>query len=543
MPATTLPSPTDRQVSVSAVTAVIDAWAAWDRHPTSRTHVVVLERALEAAGASPDARQAVVALRHTGSTLAAAVKAVLVPTPAARPVADRAPVGQGSQTPNSRPAPPRSRDNRPRSGRTPAAEGSSRYRSLATDGETLRGALGHLELQAGVDARQVALAARTLEPTGELVVWVHRSAGWDLTGDDEHPAPFHPEGTMRGDMVAVDVPGEPVWLAPADDFAGAADVDELLAAVLDYHRLVGLTYAYSAGSTAHALIRTTQGRHRLGRPHPHPEIEAHVTAWATPAHNWSRPVVDADRELGYVAAFDRNASYLSAWAGTALSDGAWSHHLDIAVDAGPEGSKPAGYWLVDTDPLDDALAGWPNPFDRRGITAGPRWLTTPLAQLAAELAHHNLGVDLVAEQVWWADTSGRYLTKAGDTLRDARTSAPSVVVRDAVKATYVRGTAWFDKVSPSNVLHRPHWRRTILDRYVANTWRRLLNTGQPPLGQSDIDCIYLPVAADGIPADLTLGAGLGQFKPAGPVVALDQVDELLDTGDTRGFVRAYHAHG
>lgn len=411
--------------------------------------------------------------------------------------------------------------------------------SVATDGHWVHGYRWTAELAPNTTPEQAGEVARSHEPAGELIMWVHPSAPWELAGPDDETG-----YTLRGSWIQLPMPGEPVWLAPAapTDFAAAPDAGALAAAVWRFAETVGLAYAYSGGSTGHALIRTTQGRHRLQRPWPEPELENCVTAWATPAHHWTRPANDLERR-GWVRAFDRNGSYLAAWSGLVLGDGPWTHaDTELAVDAGTESSKPPGYWLIDTGPLADALAGYPNPFDRRGVAEGPRWLTTPLAQLAGELAA-AAGVDLVAVDGWWCDTSIRPLDNAARVLRDARELlADCPPALDALKGTYVRAVAWFESgAPPGELLHRPHWRRSILDRHVANTWRRLHDTPAGPLAQSDIDAVYYPVDETGTPPPgMRLGRGLGQFKPAGPILPARRLAELLDAGDGRGFIRAYH---
>ncbi|HWG72612.1 MAG TPA: hypothetical protein VG184_01010 [Acidimicrobiales bacterium] len=219
----------------------------------------------------------------------------------------------------------------------------------------------------------------------------------------------------------------------------------------------------------------------------------------------------------WVLVCDRSGSYLSAWASSVVADGAWTRRPGPSPLPLPgEVKRTAGYWLLDRVELGAlAPAGLPDPFLRhRGPDAGPVWVTTPLAELAAELA---AGKEVTVLQAWTAaeairplDGAAKRLSAARERLiADARPAA--AVALDALKAGYAAATSWFEYgPQPPSPLARPQWRRAILDRYVANTWRSLAKADVAPFDH----LVGRHPDPRPVPADVPAGLVHGQRRRA-----------------------------
>lgn len=437
-------------------------------------------------------------------------------------------------------------DSRRRGRRFSAA--SDRYVSLATDGQVLVGLDGRrVEVGGGDSCVVMAAAARQLAggDGAELIVFIHPAAhdGWGLpahAGLEEPPAFF--AGATRVGPAAWAVPGAPkvYFLLPAHsgDFAGAADVSQLLAAVEAFRQAVGMAYLFSGASTLHKLIKA---RSRPTIPPPEPDLTPPYTptAYAVPAHAWHRPLADGG---GWVRAFDRSGSYLAAWRGVTLSDGPWEQSTDVVVIPGPESGRPPGYWLVSEATraavtaaaaslgLPDPLTRWAGP----DAPPGPLWATTPLLQLVVDI----LGEAIPVDEAWITPGHCRALDVPGEVLGAARTTLAAGtpadrIALDVVKVGYAAAVAWLEYgPGPGDALHRPHWRRTLLDRHVANTYRGLQKATTAPFALTGVDCALFAVdGPDTVPEGLRIGTGLGAWKPKGqPVPAAAAADALADRG-------------
>ncbi len=92
-------------------------------------------------------------------------------------------------------------------------------------------------------------------------------------------------------------------------------------------------------------------------------------------------------------------------------------------------------------------------------------------------------------------------------IADPRPAAQ--VALSALKAGYAAATSWFEYgPQPPAALARPRWRRAILDRYAANTWRSLAKADIAPFGLTDVDAALFAVdQPDRVPEGLRAGTG------------------------------------
>ena len=102
----------------------------------------------------------------------------------------------------------------------------------------------------------------------------------------------------------------------------------------------------------------------------------------------------------------------------------------------------------------------PDPFRRHGATEGLIWLTTPLVQLATELAD-QAGTQLVAKEAWLSSERSRPLDTPATRLADARQElmedpAPEAAVALSVlKEGYAAATAWLAPLPPAALVNSP----------------------------------------------------------------------------------------
>lgn len=378
----------------------------------------------------------------------------------------------------------------------------------------------------------------------ECVLWVHETDArrWDFPRLPSEGIAYHYGARIYGNHGWMIVAGEPaVHIAVVDwlgDFGGTADPDELGVQVEAWREHVGMAYLFSAADTIHKLILSF---HALAPAEPEPELDGWApTALASPGTVWESDTF-TDPGVPWVRCYDRSGSYLAAWSGLRLTAGPWNAWPSGVAEKGPESSRPAGYWQV----APSMLPAVPlfNPWRRQGMhdEGEPVWLTTPLVQLAVDL----LDTPLPYMRAWVTQQAGTWLTQPADRLKTAREAldlAGHQPALDALKVGYAAATAWFEYgPKPPKPLGRPYWRRAILDRYTANTWRNLAKARPAPIALTDIDCAIFPLERpDGQPAGLRLGRGLGAWKPKGPPIPIEsaraaggarQISRLADGAD------------
>lgn len=369
--------------------------------------------------------------------------------------------------------------------------------------------------------------ARTIAPA---VLWVHESA---------HALYGLPEsGHELGSVMALppDAASSPGWVrlakdlhlalpAYSGDFAELEAPIDLLYALRQFAEHVGMQFMFSAPSTVLALIGAKMSI-PLSQPSGVPYIGS---AFAIPAHTWTRPADAADRGLPAVQLFDRRASYLAAWRSAVLPVAAPGAAAWLAQER-PNRIAAPGYYLIDVRALAPFLARERlyNPFARAHgeELEGAVWLTEPLATLALELAA-EAGVTLECGRAVTSTAATRALDLVAERLGDARKALEAGLalgedpraraVIAAIKDGYTRGTAHLEfGRKPGHALHRPEWRHSIVDRSVANTYRSLRRASRRPLVMGGIDAAVFPVITADLPIDgLREGPELGTWHRRG----------------------------
>lgn len=446
---------------------------------------------------------------------------------------------------------------RPRGAGTRRRGASGFYGLCSTDGERMVTAHGTTGLPStGADLGHLAEAARALVPPGahtELVCYVHEAAMGPLglparapatPEGEEHPYPAASSAAGRhrlryyGDSGGVTIEGTPrvhlLFAGWSRILDGTSSAEELLAAAELYRQTMGLALAFSPAATVRQIVKTSPALAGLPAEEP-PGVDGWRVSSFAAQHTWtSGEALDAG---AWIQLMDRRGSFLAVW-NADLPAGPWEE----AGRADVEGKLPAGYYLLDLAELRAELATrrLPDPFHRHGEQEHRAWLTAPLAQLAGELSLDVCGAVLNAERRILAGTTKRFLGHAYDVQRAAIAtlgddgSPAALAALGAVKAGYAQATGWleFDGLS-GDVLYRPAWRHTIIDRHVANTGRALLKAR--PVAWGDVDTAAFVVPSPGeLPEGLPVRPGrLGDWKPKGRPMPWAKAQEALGRGGMR----------
>ncbi|NEC13182.1 helix-turn-helix domain-containing protein [Streptomyces sp. SID8014] len=254
------------------------------------------------------------------------------------------------------------------------------------------------------------------------------------------------------------------------------------------------------------------------------------------AHDWARPMTDAECTLRHLVGIDVNMAFAAGANGLNVGLGEATHVKAPAFDP-----KLPGSWLVDLSHVDlsRVKAGkdrWveldgsllPSPFTPKGERPeGPAWYATPTVAYAVEL-----GYEVRPVEAWVRYDHGRYLDGWYNRLRDAYLAtmadlgvdadlAPAdfltamdgykardpelAIVVSAVKATVKgglgklrerpRGEGWRPG-EPWRALSRPTWRpdirAAVISRTRINLHRKIVKhaafTGQYPIAVLS-DCV------------------------------------------------------
>jgi hypothetical protein len=451
------------------------------------------------------------------------------------------------------------------------------YVPLATDGSVILGPDGSRRKLPGpveaLDAGHIAEAARELSAGRPAVVQVlpaaHDALGlpevWSVGPEaagaellDAHPLAARAiargvpvrlasnasgalaVGETHADTVEIDFPA---W-SGSGDFRGAVDLDGLERSTVLYAEALGLTYATSGAATVTHLIRNLNPK--LGPAWPEPEaVNWKRARHAVPGNGWHRELSTTEKARPYVAVYDRSGSYASTWGGLVIGTGRWEP-MTGPVEL-PTKDTPAGYWLIDVEPLREALGLGTtkgDPFAKHGNPTGPQWLTTPLAQLARDLAD-AAGLDLRALSAYLWPSVARPLTKPGERIRAARQALAADLSPEAraalavVKTGYSAALGWTEYSNKApDPLARPYMNRANIDRFGANLWRSLEHADPAPFGWVDIDaCLFAVEAPEASPWPAAkIGPAYGQWKSKGRPVPMAEALELIETGNVRGLV-------
>lgn len=292
---------------------------------------------------------------------------------------------------------------------------------------------------------------------------------------------------------------------------------------------------YSPPGAIHQLIKLAHPR--LGRALPEPVLDPpwRDTAYSVPANAWSRKLTEDERGAGWVRAFDRSGSYLSAWSSAELPYGAWVEEGPRHVARSLREKLPPGYYLVEA--AADSWWWWLPRLtyrhqDQRG--GGPRWITAPMA---TQLAHRGIGVHVLhswttVESTRALDATAALLSRARVGLRDN----PAALAE--LKFGYAGAVAWWEHGPKSGPMARPAWRRTVMDRFVVNTWRSLMATWPYPFAMTDVDtALFALPAADTRPRNLRVGPELGAWRPKGEAVKMRDVTRAWKDGGAHAALK------
>jgi hypothetical protein len=322
----------------------------------------------------------------------------------------------------------------------------------------------------------------------------------------------------------------------------ARDGQELLTQVRAYNTALRFDYRYSPGATSTALMREVHGG-GAGKDKRYIQLEAPgampppVTAPELDEQDifWIRGLLEDEQDYEWVHAIDKNADYLGASGIPELGLGEWTH------ERGPKGliggsahfTGPAyihvdeviGSYSMRTIPL-----LLPDPLPPEGV-----WCMAPTVN-AAISAGYCLHFD---EWYTWAHHA-RVLEPWQKRLAIARTAlADWPLASQVLKQTYTHGLGWLGSDAwdrTGDMLYRPDWRHTIIAQAAANIWRavqKAVNRDVRVVAVAERDTLYivsksahtLEVAEQ---AGLKMGRGLGQWKPKGMPMRLDDVRPMLD---------------
>jgi hypothetical protein len=86
---------------------------------------------------------------------------------------------------------------------------------------------------------------------------------------------------------------------------------------------------------------------------------------------------------------------------------------------------------------------------------------------------------------------------------------------------------------------RPAWRRTILDRFIANTYRSLAGATPAPFAWTGQDTVLFALAdPEATPDGLRMGLELGAWKPKGRAAPRAAAEAALHAGGYPALLRA-----
>jgi len=263
------------------------------------------------------------------------------------------------------------------------------------------------------------------------------------------------------------------------------------------------------------------------------------------AIHWSRKPELAEAALGWVHCYDGNGAYLAAY-NTEVNLGGWRQ-----VDRPKFDPKQPGYWLVDPPKWGDRLL--PSLFDPTGRAAstgreGPRWFLTATLRLAGEM-----GYEFEPGAAWLPDGDyGRWYEPWYRRVRDARAAlmvAGDVDSQAVLNALKVVWHATHSQVGTKSQGNRKDHDQAIIAAYAANLTRRLLKIADAsqrwPLAIGTDAIAFASADPDPVsacPAGMTLGTGLGEFKPQGSL-SMAEALPLLGSGRSGDIARLFDLAG
>lgn len=435
-----------------------------------------------------------------------------------------------------------------------------------SDGTTIARAHGNKLERATLAGLLAACRAR-----GVTQLWVHPnvagSLAFDIASSPGTPArgkwDIQPDPALeydRGWYVALEpgvygrlalvFPGARHLSQRAPALAETHNGAELLAALLLLRAHLGVTYAYSPGSTGTYLLRHLHKRAASDRRFIplDPAGELPPPAYHVPADtalSWVRPLTETERDRAYLHSYDGNGARLHASSSLPLGVG-MAEHYDTAEElqrtrgiGASDRHKRPGYWRITLDvpaerALETALANerellgleggaaqaqaraqaeagatLPSLLRTAGAYAVPGarerdvWVTSPTLRLLAEL-----GIPYTLHEAWVWLESHQLLQPWYKRVRDARRDLASKaqagelgarVALSTIKSIYTKFYAWlamrregYDNPE-DNPLYRPDITHAVIAAERANFLRAFLTLargGVRPFA-AYTDCVYI----------------------------------------------------
>lgn len=410
---------------------------------------------------------------------------------------------------------------------------------------------GHVDIDEDGEDDDVNAAARKAfaELDEHPMVANAKAAGWEF-GQGGHLNTYtklwHPE-LLREGVYIVARPWNRLTRVPM--LVNSQDPSELVHNLCDWANTVGQPFLISPAVTALELVDHTRpplraddersGSHatrRAVRRDEPAELPPFVrspdsrTRIIEADYSWWRPfstLLEDEKTLPYVHAYDRGASYLAQWSGLDLGISGLIHRT--GADAGWDGTQKPGYFLYDAIEWPDWLL--PEPTRLAIVEDGRMWGTShTLRQLQL------VGATPVVHESYTWTTTARYLDKAAAKLRAARDST-NLAVSQTAKAAYASGTGKFAERRNGGRQTGHLWRPDWTDHVKAAARTGILLTlmglreraGINPLAVARDTIVIASAEADPVtawPGDpAKLGTKPGQWKPE----ASGRLDEWAPT--------------
>lgn len=373
--------------------------------------------------------------------------------------------------------------------------------------------------------------ARAGEGLSHPVVGRTLAAGWRFERPSARPG-LSPLMVLRHDLgpkVELHVPawGDSGERAQATwpSFAAVDSAEDLAAEVAALQSALwpgrGWALDYSHISTFRRLVGALNHEHPL-RP---------LAAEVEPLHEAELPNYLA-AELpteGYVVAYDRNKSFLSALGTVNLSPSGPFVPAEICAEffelAGKDQGEQ-GRLLCRGEPK----AGHVEAVFGDGRR--PKWLPTSLVGLVRE----GLVANLRPIRAYTSEGSFRYFRPLADRVRAGLPELAGQAAATAeLKRIYSKGIVALERPGDgSPEWYRPDWKAEILGEHVANTWRALARAregGACLVGTGGRDAALFVVPELGHPPPgLRVGPGIGAWKPIGRPLLASYVAALASKG-------------
>lgn len=251
-------------------------------------------------------------------------------------------------------------------------------------------------------------------------------------------------------------------------------------------------------------------------------------------HNWSRKPSAAEKQLKYVHAYDRSASYLAA-ADTSYGIGEAEHLTAPAFDP-----KLPGYWKIEVPEASEWL--YPSIFNPGGRNIdGAFWYTTETLACATK----DLGYEIEPLEAYVWPTNTRVFSTWVKKISDARSFLDSSdpgdqAARDVIKSLYVRtfGMMGSHEYHQGRMGYAPERYDLLKGRAGANIIRRILQigneTGTWPLAVFTDTILYASDEPDGVKAwpglDRNYGRKPGAYKHEGSTTMEQLTPHLTGNG-------------